>query len=89
MNLIFLRWKASFRSARHAVQMQEAEVNVEDLSPQDVAAGIAAGRYLLVDVREPNEVQAEAYPDSVVLPLSGFDPSDLPDPKGREVVFAC
>lgn len=69
--------------------MQEAEVNVEDLSPQDVAAGIAAGRYLLVDVREPNEVQAEAYPDSVVLPLSGFDPSDLPDPKGREVVFAC
>lgn len=64
-------------------------MNVEDLSPQDVAAGIAAGRYLLVDVREPNEVQAEAYPDSVVLPLSGFDPSDLPDPKGREVVFAC
>ena len=32
--------------------------------------GIADGRYLLVDVREPNEVAAEAYPDAVVVPLS-------------------
>jgi rhodanese-related sulfurtransferase len=62
---------------------------VEDLTPQDVSAGIAEGRYLLVDVREPNEVAAEAYPDATVVPLSGFDPADLPDPKGREIVFAC
>lgn len=62
---------------------------VEDLSPRDVAAGIAAGRYLLVDVREPNEIAAEAYPDSVIVPLSSFDPTAIPDPKGKEVVFAC
>ncbi len=62
---------------------------VHDLAPQDVAAGIADGRYLLVDVREPNEVAVEAYPDGVVLPLSGFDPSEIPDPAGREIVFAC
>ncbi len=69
--------------------MAEAEHKVEDLTAQDVAKGIAEGRYLLVDVREPNEVSAEAYPDAVVLPLSSFDPNDIPDPNGKQVVFAC
>jgi rhodanese-related sulfurtransferase len=63
--------------------------HVEDLAPADVAAGIADGRYLLVDVREPNEVAVEAYPDAVVVPLSGFDAKDLPDPHGKQIVFAC
>ncbi|MBI5128355.1 MAG: rhodanese-like domain-containing protein [Rhodopseudomonas palustris] len=62
---------------------------VEDLMPQDVAKGIAEGRYLLVDVREPNEVAVEAYPDAVVVPLSSFDPKQIPDPAGKQVVFAC
>jgi rhodanese-related sulfurtransferase len=62
---------------------------VHDLTPEDVSNGIAEGRYLLVDVREPNEVAAEAYPDSVVVPLSSFDPKAIPDPAGKEVVFAC
>jgi rhodanese-related sulfurtransferase len=63
--------------------------SVTDLTPDDVAKGIADGKYLLVDVREPNEVEAEAYPDSVVVPLSTFDPAQIPDPAGKEVVFAC
>ena len=62
---------------------------VHDLSAEEVAAGIKDGRYLLVDVREPNEVAVEAYPDALVLPLSTFDPDDIPDPKGKTVVFAC
>jgi rhodanese-related sulfurtransferase len=62
---------------------------VHDLTPADVSKGIAEGRYLLVDVREPNEVAVEAYPDAVVVPLSGFDPQDIPDPQGKQVVFAC
>lgn len=62
---------------------------VHDLTPQDVAQGIAEGRILLVDVREPNEVAAEAYPDGIVVPLSGFDPKLIPDPQGKDVVFAC
>jgi len=74
--------------------IQEARVpdqahRVHDLSATDVAAGIADGRYLLIDVREPNEVAAEAYPDAVVLPLSSFDPQGLPDPQGKTIVFAC
>jgi rhodanese-related sulfurtransferase len=62
---------------------------VHDLTPEDVSKGIAEGRYLLVDVREPNEVVVDAYPDAVVVPLSSFDPQDIPDPHGKEVVFAC
>ena len=62
---------------------------VHDLTPEQVSKGMAEGRYLLVDVREPNEVAVEAYPDGLVVPLSTFDPAALPDPQGREVVFAC
>ena len=62
---------------------------VHDLTPEDVARGIADGRYLLVDVREPNEVAVEAYPDAVVVPLSSFDPQAIPPPSGKQVVFAC
>ena len=63
--------------------------SVTDLAPEDVAKGIADGRYLLIDVREPNEVAVEAYPDAVVVPLSTFDPKELPDPHGKQIVFAC
>jgi rhodanese-related sulfurtransferase len=66
-----------------------ADHQVHDLTPDEVSKGIAEGRYLLVDVREPNEVAAEAYPEGVVVPLSSFDPTDIPDPHGKQVVFAC
>ena len=62
---------------------------VHDLKAEDVARGITEGRVLLVDVREPNEIAAEAYPDAVVVPLSSFDPKLIPDPAGKQVVFAC
>src|ERR1700704_6961242 len=63
--------------------------SVTDLTPDEVSKGIADGRYLLVDVREPNEVAVEAYPAGVVVPLSTFDPQTIPDPQGKQVVFAC
>ena len=66
-----------------------ADHQVHDLTPEDVAKGMAEGRYLLVDVREPNEVAVEAYPGGVVVPLSTFDPAAIPDPAGKQVVFAC
>lgn len=63
--------------------------NVTDLEAEQVAEGLAAGRMLLVDVREPDETQAEAFPGAVAVPLSAFDPALIPDPQGRQVVFAC
>jgi rhodanese-related sulfurtransferase len=67
----------------------QSDPRVHDLTPQDVARGLAEGRMVLVDVREQNEVAAEAYPNAVVVPLSTFDPTAIPDPNGRQVVFAC
>ena len=63
--------------------------NVRDLSPEEVARGIAEGTVLLVDVREPNETAVERYPEAFSLPMSQFDPAAIPDPQGKQVVFAC
>jgi rhodanese-related sulfurtransferase len=76
-------------SAGYATAGETRVSQVQDLTPAEVSKGIEEGRYLLVDVREPNEVAAEAYPDAVVVPLSSFDPKQLPDPNGKQVVFAC
>ena len=62
---------------------------VTNLTPEEVARGLTEGRMLLVDVREPNETSVERYPEAVIVPLSAFDPSAIPDPEGRQVVFAC
>jgi rhodanese-related sulfurtransferase len=62
---------------------------VENLTPEQVARGLTEGRILLVDVRELNETAAESYPDAVIVPLSAFDPAAIPDPQGKQVVFAC
>ena len=62
---------------------------VRDLTPQEIARGLAEGRMVLVDVREPNETAIERFPGAVLVPLSAFDPAMIPAPAGREVVFAC
>src|SRR5512135_3378059 len=62
---------------------------VQNLTPEQVAAGLKAGRMLLVDVRELNETAVERYPDAAIVPLSSFDPAEIPDPQGKQVVFAC
>ena len=62
---------------------------VHNLTPEDVSRGLSEGRMLLVDVRELNETSVESYPDAVIVPLSAFDPAQIPDPKGKQVVFAC
>jgi rhodanese-related sulfurtransferase len=62
---------------------------VHDLMPEDVAKGLAEGTVLLVDVRELNETAVERYPGAAIVPLSCFDPGQIPDPQGKTVVFAC
>jgi rhodanese-related sulfurtransferase len=62
---------------------------VHNLDPEEVARGLAEGKLLLVDVREPNETEVERYPQAFHLPMSEFDPTAIPDPQGRRVVFAC
>ena len=60
-----------------------ADHQVHDLTPEDVSKGMEEGRYLLVDVREPNEVAVEAYPDGVVVPLSDLRSGGHSGPAGQ------
>jgi rhodanese-related sulfurtransferase len=69
--------------------MSDQQPSVRDLTPEEVARGMTEGRMVLVDVREPNETALERFPDAVLVPLSAFDPGAIPEPQGREVVFAC
>ena len=62
---------------------------VRNLKVQEVKAGMDAGRILLVDVRELDELAAESIPGAVEMPLSAFDPRALPDPGGKQLVFSC
>lgn len=62
---------------------------VNNLTVEEVAEGLRQGRMLLVDVRELNETALERYPGAVIVPLSRFDPAEIPDPHGKQVVFAC
>lgn len=63
--------------------------SITHLSPAEVRQGLADGTILLVDVREPNELQAERIPGAVAFPLSRFDASALPAPDGKRLVFSC
>lgn len=62
---------------------------IENLSVEDVKAGLDAGTILLVDVREPNETDEESIPGAVAFPLSTFDATALPDAGGKTLVFSC
>jgi rhodanese-related sulfurtransferase len=64
-------------------------VSVHDLTPEEVAKGIQAGEIMLIDVREDRETAVERIPNSLLMPLSRFDPMEIPDPQGRKVVFSC
>jgi rhodanese-related sulfurtransferase len=63
--------------------------NVVNLTPEEVSEGLKAGKMMIVDVREPREIEAERIAGAVFLPMSVFDPDNIPDPDGKIVVFSC
>ncbi len=64
--------------------------DVEQLDVQTVAALFDAGDAVIVDVREPQEREAQHEPATIHKPMSNFDPSALPELKeGQKLVFMC
>jgi rhodanese-related sulfurtransferase len=61
----------------------------KDLTPQQVKAALDAQQILLIDVREPDEFAAEKIAGAVNVPLSTFNPADLPQASGKTVVLQC
>ena len=53
----------------------------------ELVAAMEDGSQAIIDVREPHEFTAGHIPGAVNLPLSSFDPVDLPS--GRPVVLVC
>ncbi len=62
---------------------------VKNLTVEEVKAGMEAGKIMLVDVREPDELAAESIPGALEMPLKSFDPKKLPDPGEKRLMFSC
>jgi rhodanese-related sulfurtransferase len=60
-----------------------------EITPSELELLIAEDRALVVDVREPGEFAQGHIPGAVNMPLSGFQPSRLPDPAGKTIVLNC
>jgi len=59
------------------------------LTPEELAARLAAGNVRLIDVRTDAEVAEGIIPGAEHIPLDRFDPAALGPPDGREVVLYC
>jgi hypothetical protein len=52
----------------------------------ELEKAIGANAWTVVDVREPHEFVAGHIPNALNMPMSGFDPRELPQAIGREDV---
>lgn len=59
------------------------------LTPEELAARLAAGNIRLINVRTDAEVAEGMIPGAEHIPLDRFDPAALGPADGREVVLYC
>lgn len=57
--------------------------------PQTVKQWLDNNEAVVIDVREDEEVARVRIPGTVHIALSRFDPTLIPDLKGRKLVFQC
>jgi rhodanese-related sulfurtransferase len=53
----------------------------------DLEEAIGTNAWTVVDVREPHEFATGHIPNAVNMPMSSYDPKDLPE--GKPVVLVC
>ena len=59
------------------------------VSPAQIKDWRDKGEAVIVDVREPDEWEQVHIPDAILLPLSTFEATQIPDPQGKHLVFHC
>ena len=62
---------------------------VDFITPETLMRWIKASDTIIVDVREPHEYDLVRINDSISLPLSTFDPDEIPPTEGKKLVIHC
>lgn len=62
---------------------------IHEINPGELHDMIADRSVLVVDVREPGEFAGGHIPGAINLPLSRFDPAQLPDAGDKTIVLNC
>jgi len=59
------------------------------VTPEQINSWRDADSAVIVDVREENEWDEAHIPGAILMPLSTFDPAQIPDPGTKHLVFHC
>jgi rhodanese-related sulfurtransferase len=62
---------------------------IEMVDPQTARRWMERGEALLIDVREPHEFAMERIQGATLVPLSSFDPSNVPNADGKRLLLMC
>ncbi len=63
---------------------------MKNLTPAQVQEALKSGTAMLVDVREPEEYEAEHIAGAISMPVSAFDAAAVVRKAGkRDVIFMC
>ncbi|WP_066531438.1 rhodanese-like domain-containing protein [Erythrobacter sp. CCH5-A1] len=84
-----LGFELAFAGTAGEAEAAPAPAALVPLSPEQLAAKIAAGNVRLIDVRTDEEVAEGMIPGAEHIALDRFDPAKLDLSDGREVVLYC
>ena len=62
---------------------------VSEIDATTLKTWLDKGEVILVDVREPAEHLGERIRDTALVPLSRFNPAQVPQPEGKTLVLYC
>lgn len=66
-----------------------AAPTVPEIDVQTLVSWLEAGTAVVIDVREDEEWEEWRLPAAVLLPMSEFEPEQLPDRAGKRLVIQC
>lgn len=69
--------------------MATTRKQVSEIDAATLKTWLEKGNVILVDVREPAEHIGERIRDATLVPLSRFDPSQVPQVEGKTLVLYC